>query len=269
MHPWLVYGDRLQLPTYFTCLMIGFALSSFVLRREATVRGLPPRKVMDLALWALPTVLIGARLAHVVLEAPRFYWENPVEVLRIAYGGFVFYGGLLAGGILLFRYARAHALSPWLLGDVFAPATAFGLAFGRLGCLGGGCCYGRPADWPLGVAVPWGIRYYRRGHVPDPLLATSLHPAPLYEIVGVLALFVALSRLRPRARAEGEVLLAFLAGYGLLRAGVEVFRADAERGLWLGGWLSTSQIIGLGSAAIALALWRARRAGAPVAGGPG
>jgi hypothetical protein len=42
------------------------------------------------------------------------------------------------------------------------------------------------------------------------------------------------------------------------RSAIEVFRGDTARGLWFGGWLSTSQIVGLGSAAIAAA-WLARR----------
>lgn len=260
MHPWLVVAGPIEIPTYLTSLMVGFALATFPLRREALRRDIPPRLAMDLALWSIPVVLVGARLAHAVLEAPRLYWSHPWELLQFAYGGFVFYGGLLAGGILLVRFSQRHGLSPWRMGDVFAPATTFGLAFGRLGCLGGGCCYGKPADWPLGVAVPWGIRYHHRGHVPEPLLATSLHPAPLYEAIFALSLFVGLSLwAQRRQRVDGEVLLGFIGIYGLGRAALEVVRADVERGMYLGGWLSTSQAIGLASAAVSLGWLVARR----------
>jgi phosphatidylglycerol:prolipoprotein diacylglycerol transferase len=115
--------------------------------------------------------------------------------------------------------------------------------FGRLGCLGGGCCYGKP------TSLPWAVRYHHRGHVPDELLATSLHPSPLYEATFALALFVGLSQLRARGAPPGQVLLTFIGAYGLGRAALEILRADAVRGLYLGGLLSTSQIIGLGCAA--------------------
>lgn len=264
MHPWLVYTDWLRLPTYFTCLMVGFALATFVLRREALREGLAVRLVMDLALWALPTVLIGARLGHIVLVAPGLYWQHPLEALQIANGGFVFYGGLIAGGVLVLRFSQHHRISAWVLGDVFAPATAFGLAFGRLGCLGGGCCFGRPAEWPTGIAVPWAIRYYRRSQgVPDAWLGTALHPAPLYASLFALALFVVLCRIRARQRVPGETMLAFFGLYGLGRIGLEATRGDLQRGLYLGGWVSTSQIIAGVTSVIALTWWARRRRSAP------
>ena len=38
MHPVLLDTPWLRLPTYFTCLMVGFALASFVLGREASAK---------------------------------------------------------------------------------------------------------------------------------------------------------------------------------------------------------------------------------------
>jgi phosphatidylglycerol:prolipoprotein diacylglycerol transferase len=258
MHPWLVNAGPVQIPTWFTCLMLGLALATFVLRRESLRRGMDPRIAMDCALWVLPAALIGARLAHVVIEAPGFYLHHPVAILS-PNGGWVFYGGL--GGALIagWSYARHSGRSLPELADLFAPATAFGLVFGRIGCLGGGCCYGRSATWPLGVEVPWSIRYFLRGQVPEAMLAVPVHPAPLYEALGCIALFVGLSSLAARQRFAGEVLLAFVAGYGVLRTAVEVFRADDVRGMWLGGWLSTSQIVGLVTAALAAFAWRRQR----------
>ena len=116
-----------------------------------------------------------------------------------------------------------------------------------------------PASWPLGAPVPWGVRYYQRGHVPDELLGVSLHPAPLYEALLALSLFVLLSRMRARPHAPGDILLTFIGGYGLGRSVLEIVRADAERGLYLGETLSTSQIIGLSSALLALAVRILRR----------
>lgn len=257
MHPWLLYTGPLRLPTYFTLLMIGFALGTFVLRREALRDRIPVRDVMDAALWMLPSALVGARLVHVVVEAPGYYAQHPLDALS-PLAGWVFYGGALGGILAVVAHARYRGHDPWRLLDHFTLATALGLVFGRLGCLGGGCCFGRVADWPLGVAVPWAIRYYRRGQLPEELVAVPLHPAPLYEIGLVLVLFVALSRLRERQRFAGQIFLAFLATYGVGRSLIEVFRADVERGLFLGGWLSTSQIIGIATALAVAIVWRDR-----------
>ncbi len=258
MHPWLIYTPWFRLPTYFTCLVVGFLLATVVARREARRSDIDAGFILGLCLWMLPTVVIGSRLADLLFVSPRAAaWPSLASMTSVS-GGFVFYGGVLAGAVLLWRYSRHHGHSPWRVADVLAPATAFGLALGRVGCLGGGCCYGKPADFPLGVAVPWAVRYYRRGQLPEPLLATGLHPAPLYASALALCLFVGLSWMRGRQRVDGQVVLSFLIAYGLGRSVLEVFRGDAQRGLYFDGWLSTSQGVGLFSAALAGA-WLVQR----------
>jgi phosphatidylglycerol:prolipoprotein diacylglycerol transferase len=255
VNPWLWTSTVVAIPTYFACLMIGLAVATAVLRREALRRGIEPRVPMDVALWVLPASLIGARLAHVLVEGPDLVRDHPWAILSPG-GGWVFYGGLAGALAAGWRASRRVGVGFLRLADLFAPATAFGLVFGRIGCLGGGCCYGRPADWPLGWEVPWSVRYFVRGQLPEPWLAVPLHPAPLYEALGCVALFVLLSLRAERQRFDGEILLGFLGGYGVWRSVVEVFRADAERGLWFGGWLSTSQIVGVSTALFALVTWR-------------
>jgi phosphatidylglycerol:prolipoprotein diacylglycerol transferase len=231
--------------------MVGFALATFVLRRETRRDGHPPSETMTAALWMLPASLIGARALHVIVEQPAYYLDHPLDVLSPV-GGWVFYGGAIGGVLAVASWARAAGRDPWMVLDRFAVATAFGLIFGRIGCLGGGCCYGRPTD------LPWAVTYTRRGQIPEELMAVPLHPSPLYELALSLALFVGLSALRARRRRAGEAFLAFLVVYGLGRSAHEVLRADVERGLFLGGWLSTTQIVGLVSAAVAGALWARR-----------
>ena len=241
MHPVLVDEPWLRLPTYFTSLMVGFTLATFVLRREALRRGLPPREVLDLALLVVPLALVGARLGHLVFVDPTSWMQHPLTLL--SGGGFVFYGGAIGGVVAMGLWARWTQRSLWVYGDCLAPATAFGLAWGRLGCLGGGCCFGRPADWPLGVEVPWAVRYTRAVPVPEELHGVALHPSPLYAAAFALLLFVGLSKLAERQRFDGQVTGAFLVAYGIGRSLLEVTRADLNRGVYLDGWLSTSQAI--------------------------
>lgn len=254
MFPWLVYTESFQLPTYFTCLMVGFALSLLFARREALREGLAPREVLDAVFWLLPAALVGARLAHVMLVDPLPYLADPLLALRPT-GGWVFYGGLMGGVVAGWTYARRAGISLARLGDCFAPAIAVGLIWGRLGCLGGGCCFGRPADFPFGVPVPWSVIYTARGHLPEEYLAVALHPAPVYAMLHATWLVLVVSRIRARQRFEGEAILSFVGLYGLGRTVLEVFRADRARGLYFGEWLSTSQIIGLLTAAVAFGLW--------------
>jgi prolipoprotein diacylglyceryltransferase len=61
-------------------------------------------------------------------------------------GGLVLYGALVGGAIGYFAYdyfvLRRFIVSRWKMLDVVAPCVALGIAFGRIGCLCTGCCYG-------------------------------------------------------------------------------------------------------------------------------
>jgi prolipoprotein diacylglyceryltransferase len=77
---------------------------------------------------------------------------EPWAAVASSYGGFVHYGGFGAGALLRWRWARWKGLDPWSIAAVFAPTTALGLVFDRLGRLRAGGCWGKPITWPFGVA---------------------------------------------------------------------------------------------------------------------
>lgn len=256
MNPWLRLGP-IELPTYYTAITVGFCVATLAIQREIRASGLPGRAVYDIALGILPAAWIGARL-FMIFEDPATFLGHPWLLLHPG-AGWVFHGGFVCAAVLVLLQARRRGLDPWAVGDTLAPVLPLGIAFGRLGCLGAGCCHGRPADWPLGVEVPWAVRYVLPGQVPESLLAVPLHPAPLYESWLGLALYALLTSLHRRQRFTGQTGAALLAGYGAGRFVVEAFRGDLER-QWYGP-LSTAQVTGLALVGLgaALAAWRARR----------
>ena len=127
---------------------------------------------------------------------------------------------------LLPRLARAHRRRRRRRR---APGLALGHAFGRVGCLLGGCCYGRVVDagFPLAVRLHGAWR----------------HPVQLYEAAGLVAIAIVTAML-PRRRA-GAIFGAYVVAYALLRLVDEHWRGDdVERGL-VARALSTSQLIAL------------------------
>lgn len=149
-------------------------------------------------------------------------------------GGFVFYGGLLAGLIYLviiqlcgFKLKVDH-LWPIL------PALTFGHAVGRLGCLLAGCCFGKETDWW------WGI--YQHGH--------DRHPTQLLEAIG---LFLLGAYLLKSQKAKSLLLAQYFVFYGIIRFGVEMLRGDEIRGEW--GVMTPSQWISLGLVLLGVSLW--------------
>lgn len=250
------------IPLYYTAISLGFCVGTAALGREVKVAGMRARDIYDVALVILPAAWIGARLFW-VLDDPGPFWADP-WLLFDPGAGWVFHGGFILAAVMVLLQARRLGLDPWAVGDVFAPVLPLGIAFGRLGCLAAGCCHGRPADWPLGVPVPWAVRYYLPGRAPPELLGVPLHPAPLYESWLGLALFAVLTLVHRRQRFTGQTGAVLLMGYGAGRALVELFRGDLERTFY--GPASSAQVTGLVLVGLGAALWAWRsRVGVAVA----
>jgi len=59
-------------------------------------------------------------------------------------------------------FVRKHRLPILAICDLLAPGILLGLAFGRVGCLAHGCCFGGPCDLPWAVTFPESSPVYER-----------------------------------------------------------------------------------------------------------
>jgi phosphatidylglycerol---prolipoprotein diacylglyceryl transferase len=179
--------------------------------------------------------------------------KDCLMVFKVWRGGLAYYGGFLAAVPFAWYYVRKHALGWWRTADLAAPGIMLGLFFGRMGCYLNGCCYGKVTDGPLGVVflrdgATW------RAQLDAHLIqahqdALPVHPTQLYEAMGCFLAFAILYYVvRPRRRAFGQVFAWMLILYAIARSIVEIWRDD-DRGVFFGGYLSTSQLISLPLAA--------------------
>ena len=118
------------------------------------------------------------------------------------------------------------------------------LATARLGCWLAGCCGGRS----VGALPAW--------LAPQLVGVASRHPAPLYEIVGLLALHALLAR-----ADDARVFACFALGFGGLRLLVQPFRAPPPLGEpWLAVEILAVAWCAGGALALVGASVRSRRA---------
>lgn len=250
MHPKLITipafelfgGNRgpFTLHTYGVLLAIAFLAGLWVAGRQAKKANLDSNRITDMAVYVLIAGLIGAKLLLLAVEW-SYFSKNPRELLSIFQSGGVFYGGMLGAFPVAWWYIRRHSLPGWRTADVLAPGVAIGQAIGRLGCFAAGCCFGRPAD------VPWAVTFrdaYATRTVGTPL-DTAIHPTQIYESLAALAIFGFLLWLSSRKKFDGQVTLAYIALYSVVRFAIEFYRGDAARGSLFGGMLSTSQFIAI------------------------
>ena len=209
----------------------------------------------DVVVWATLGTVLGGRLGYVLFYKPAYYLANPEQVAFVWQGGMSFHGGMLGvlAAVALFTWRRGIPLPG--LADLVACAAPIGLFFGRLANFINGELWGRPSD------VPWAIVFPRGGPLPR-------HPSQIYEAaLEGMVLFVglwALWRFTKVRERPGFLFGAFLAGYGVSRLIVELFRQpDAHLGFLLAG-ATMGQLLSLPM--IAAGLWlmaRAKPAPAP------
>ena len=226
------------LHTYGVLLAIAFLGGLWVASRQAKRAGLDANRITDMAVWVLIAGLLGAKVLLVAVDW-SYYGRNPRDVLSVFQSGGVFYGGLIAGILVAWWYARRYQLPGWATADVLAPGVMLGQAIGRLGCFSAGCCWGKPTQ------LPWAVTFtdvYAARAVGTPM-DTPLHPTQLYESFAAFLIFLFLLWLAPRKRFHGEVTLVYVALYSAVRFALEFVRGDPDRGAWLRGTVSTSQII--------------------------
>lgn len=189
-------------------------------------------------------MLVGGRLVWLAYEWRRVWRDPAIVVQRV---GFVSFGGYL--GFLVFTplFAAGAHVDPLALLDRTLPPAFLISAWGRLGCLSYGCCYGRPAAHGLCWRDPHSKVNRERGAAgPVPRVPTPLLSSALALLISALGFALLAHRALP-----GAVSATVLLGYGTLRFGIEHFR-DEPRFTWLG--VTKGQLLSLPIALAALAL---------------
>ncbi len=263
MHPVLfsttffgLFKEPWSLHVYGLLIAAGFLLAMQLAARQAGREGEDPDRLIDLAFYLLLAGLIGSRIVFIFTKLDQ-YVANPLEIVMFWRGGLVFYGGFIGAALYLVYYARRYRLDYFKLVDVMIPYVAMAHAFGRLGCLAAGCCFGKPTEMPWGIVFPVASMAHQQqqsqGLVQLGESALPVHPTQLYEAGFELSLFWLLLYIRPMKRFHGQLFLVWLSIYPIGRSIIELFRGDKERGVY--GLLSTSQYISIAVAGAAIAVY--------------
>jgi len=150
---------------YGVMLLVGVLSAVALAMYRARRRGIDPDAIIHMAPWVFIGGIAGARLFYVVQYADRFIHDTWGETIRsmltFTEGGLVVYGGFIFGTLAGVFFAVRQRLPLWRLGDAIVPCMFIGLAFGRIGCLLNGCCYGGACpDYWAALHFPVGSPVY-------------------------------------------------------------------------------------------------------------
>ncbi|MDO5552701.1 MAG: prolipoprotein diacylglyceryl transferase [Planctomycetia bacterium] len=146
---------------YGVFLMLGIASAAWLLVwRGRRLWKISSDSLLTAAAVSVLFGVLGARIFYICE-----YWHEVrgetiqatlVNMINVTRGGLVVYGSIIGGILALVVYLLWKKMPVLATLDLFAPALLLGLAFGRLGCLMNGCCFGGPCEhWP-GVVFPPG-----------------------------------------------------------------------------------------------------------------
>ena len=253
MHPVLFHLGKYPVQTYGVLIAIGFLLCVAVAKQESRRVGIAPEKIVDLGFWCLLVGMIGARILFIITRL-AYFSEHPIEMFYVWEGGLVFYGGPLLALPFLTWYCDLFKIPRWKVYDIAAIALPLAHAFGRLGCLSAGCCYGKPTGTDFGIIL----------HSPlvDPAFqGLHLHPTQVYEAVSLFLLFLYLYLRRTKKKFDGELTFTYVISYCIIRSIIEIFRGDSIRGFVIDDILSTSQFISILIILVTMVVWKKRKQG--------
>ncbi|MDP9433740.1 MAG: prolipoprotein diacylglyceryl transferase [Actinomycetota bacterium] len=247
------YVGPFPLRAYALCILLGVVVAVVLGERRWVARGGERGTVTDIATFAVPAGIVGARLYHVV-TSPARYLEEPVAALYVWQGGLGIPGGVLGGALAVWFVCRRRGLSTATFGDAVAPGVALAQAVGRLGNWFNQELFGRPTDLPWGLEIDPRFRPDRYADV------LTFHPTFLYELLWNVGVAVVLLWADRRFRlGHGRVFALYLALYAVGRAWIEALRIDEATlilGVRLNDW--TMAIVFLGAVTF---LWLRRGRG--------
>ena len=112
-------------------------------------------QIGDIALWAVPAGLIGARLYHVATDHDLYFGDgrDPLEALEIWHGGLGIWGAIAGGLVGAWFYCRRHGILLRPLADALAPSLLLAQIIGRFGNYFNQELFGRPTDLPWGLEI--------------------------------------------------------------------------------------------------------------------
>ena len=161
MHPEIlkIPFTEMTVKSYGTMMVVGFMVAVAVMRRLSLRDGLDLLLLTNASLYSLIAGVVGARIFFVVHYYDRFR-GHPWDVLKIWQGGLEFLGGVVLALLFIGFYLRRNRMPIRRCLDVMAVGLMIALAFGRIGCLLNGCCFGKPTTLPWAIRFPYGSYAY-------------------------------------------------------------------------------------------------------------
>ena len=195
---------------YGILMALGMIIGTLLAIKEGRRVGIKEDDILDLAIVAIPSGLIGARLYYVIFNWD-YYSQNISQILNFRGGGMAIHGALIGGILAGYLFSRYKKMSFFKLADTVIIGMPLAQAIGRWGNFINQEAHGGPTN------LPWGIM----------VNGEKVHPTFLYESIWNIGIFIFLWIFRKKKQYEGEVIVLYTILYSLGRFFIEGLRTDS------------------------------------------
>lgn len=235
-----------EIKWYGIIICLGMILAYTYAWTRAKYEGIKTDDLIDLALVLLICGIAGARIYYIIFELDSYIvkgtglfdsiWKSFLRMVNIHNGGLAIYGGIIAGAISAYVFARKKKIHFPILADVLAPSVMVGQMIGRWGNFVNAEAHGGFTDlpWRMGIQA-----YYPGTEILQPGSYGEYHPTFLYESLWNFVGFVIITALYKKKKFNGQWVLFYFAWYGLGRFMIEGLRTDS---LYIGS-IRVSQLL--------------------------
>lgn len=227
----------IQIYWYSICILLGILVAGTIIIRESRKQNINEDFIVNVIFYTIICGIIGARLYYVVFNLD-YYLQYPLEILEVWNGGMAIHGGVIAGGLFIYYYARKYKVNFFKLLDISVVGLIIGQAIGRWGNFFNGEAYG-------GITT---LAHLKEMMVPDFIIdgmyiqGVYHQPTFLYESIWCLAGFILLLIVRRfKYIKNGQVTGVYLIWYSIGRFFIEGMRTDS---LMLGS-LKMAQLVSI------------------------
>ena len=239
---------------YGIIIALGVIVAFIYAMKRAKQFGLIADHVFDVVFVAIIAGFIGARAYYCI------FINADINFFDLRHGGLAIYGGIIGAAIAAAVMCVIRKVNIPTLFDMGGLGLLIGQGIGRWGNFVNQEAYGAPTAGTL----PWGMT--GTVIIEDPQVIAMqnqldaagegvyalVHPCFLYESLLCAVGFVILHFWSKKLRTfDGEIFLLYVMWYGIGRALIEGLRTDS---LMIGDF-RVSQLVGIGTAAIALVLF--------------
>ncbi len=240
-----------EMRLYGIMVALGYFFGYLMIAKEAKRTKQDVEMYLDFMLWMIIPTILGARIYYVLFSMDEYIREGQsvgqtiLSMINVRNGGLAIYGGIIAGIITLFVFAKKKKVSPALMLDTACMGLLIGQIMGRWGNFFNREAFGGYTDSLLAMAIPvdwFGGKNYLLSTVNSGVITQEMidnvlliegkefiqvHPTFLYESVWNVCVLLIIFLYRRHKKFDGELCAMYIWGYGLGRVWIEGLRTDS------------------------------------------